>query len=83
MLDYLTGGRLEIGVGSGGNLRETVLAGLDPAEISDRYASGLALLETAAARRRVFFAPTQAEADDIVQAAPDRRPLPRGWPVWA
>jgi alkanesulfonate monooxygenase SsuD/methylene tetrahydromethanopterin reductase-like flavin-dependent oxidoreductase (luciferase family) len=47
MLDYLTGGRLEIGVGSGGNLRETVLAGLDPAEISDRYASGLALLETA------------------------------------
>ncbi len=47
MLDYLTGGRLEISVGGGGNPRETVLAGLDPAEIPARYASGLAVLEAA------------------------------------
>ena len=51
MLDYLTGGRLEIGVG-GGNPRETVLAGLDPAQIPGRYASGFAVLENADALRR-------------------------------
>jgi len=50
MLDYLTSGRLEIG--AGGNPRGTVLAGLDPAQIPGRYASGLAVLENADALRR-------------------------------
>ena len=50
MLDYLTSGRLEIG--AGGNPWETVLAGLDPAQIPGRYASGFAVLENADALRR-------------------------------
>jgi alkanesulfonate monooxygenase SsuD/methylene tetrahydromethanopterin reductase-like flavin-dependent oxidoreductase (luciferase family) len=80
MLDYLTGGRLEIGVGSSGNPRETVLAGLDPAEIPDRYASGLALLETAMTAPYLTRHDEFARFDHVpVRPRPRQQPAP---PIW-
>ena len=80
MLDYLTGGRLEIGVGAGGNPRETVLAGQDPAQIPGRYASGLAILEAA------MTVPYLTRRDEFAQFGhvpvrprPRQQPAP---PIW-
>ena len=80
MLDYLTGGRLEIGVGAGGNPRETVLAGLDPAQIPGRYASGLAVLEAAMTIPYLTRHDEFARFDQVpVRPRPRQQPAP---PIW-
>ncbi len=80
MLDYLTGGRLEIGVGGGGNPRETILAGLDPAQIPDRYASGLAVLEAAMTAPYLTRHDQFARFDHVpVRPRPRQQPAP---PIW-
>lgn len=40
MLDYLSHGRLEIGIGPGAGTLEATVSGLDPADVRPRYASG-------------------------------------------
>ena len=45
MLDYLTHGRLEIGIGPGAGTIEAGLAGVDIEEVRPRYASGADLLD--------------------------------------
>jgi len=80
MLDYLTGGRLEIGVGGGGNPRETVLAGLDPAQIPDRYASGLNVLEAAMTAPYLTCHDEFIRLDHVpVRPHPRQQPAP---PIW-
>jgi alkanesulfonate monooxygenase SsuD/methylene tetrahydromethanopterin reductase-like flavin-dependent oxidoreductase (luciferase family) len=80
MLDYLTSGRLEIGVGGGGNPREAVLAGLDPAQIPGRYASGLAVLEAAMAAPYLTCHDEFVRFDRVpVRPRPRQRPAP---PIW-
>jgi alkanesulfonate monooxygenase SsuD/methylene tetrahydromethanopterin reductase-like flavin-dependent oxidoreductase (luciferase family) len=80
MLDYLTGGRLEIGAGGGGNPRETVQAGLDPAQIPGRYASGLAVLEAAMTAPYLTRHDEFARFDRVpVRPRPRQQPAP---PIW-
>ena len=45
MLDYLTHGRLEIGIGPGAGTIEAGLAGVDAQDVRPRYASGADLLD--------------------------------------
>jgi alkanesulfonate monooxygenase SsuD/methylene tetrahydromethanopterin reductase-like flavin-dependent oxidoreductase (luciferase family) len=45
MLDYLTHGRLEIGIGPGAGTIEAGLAGVDTQDVRPRYASGADLLD--------------------------------------
>jgi alkanesulfonate monooxygenase SsuD/methylene tetrahydromethanopterin reductase-like flavin-dependent oxidoreductase (luciferase family) len=80
MLDYLTAGRLEIGVGAGGNPRESVLAGVDPAEIRDRYESGVAVLDAAMASPYLTRQDQFARLDHVpIRPRPRQQPRP---PVW-
>jgi alkanesulfonate monooxygenase SsuD/methylene tetrahydromethanopterin reductase-like flavin-dependent oxidoreductase (luciferase family) len=80
MLDYLTTGRLDIGVGAGGDPRETIRAGLDPAHTRARYNSGMAVLEAALTQSHM------TRHDDYVQLdAVPLRPRPRQQPrppIW-
>src|SRR5262249_23953869 len=80
MLDYLTSGRLEIGVGAGGSPLETVQAGLEPAQIRARLASRLAVLE--AATHRPFVSQQDALFHrDRVLIRPGSRQQPKS-PIW-
>jgi alkanesulfonate monooxygenase SsuD/methylene tetrahydromethanopterin reductase-like flavin-dependent oxidoreductase (luciferase family) len=45
MLDYLSHGRLEIGIGPGAGTVEATMAGLDAQEVRPRYASGTDVLD--------------------------------------
>ena len=76
MLDYLTHGRFEIGVGAGGSPLETIQAGLDPTEIRARYASGLAVLEAAKDGPLVTRQDAFVRLDNV-----PIRPRPRRQPV--
>jgi alkanesulfonate monooxygenase SsuD/methylene tetrahydromethanopterin reductase-like flavin-dependent oxidoreductase (luciferase family) len=80
MLDYLTRGRLEIGVGAGGNPVETLQAGLDPAEIRTRFASGLAVLEAAMAGPFVTQQDAFVHLDHVpIRPRPRQQPRPSIW----
>src|SRR5271156_6756508 len=56
MLDYLTRGRLEIGIGPGAGAFEAQLAGLDPSTLRASYHSGAELLQQALDNVRTSFA---------------------------
>ena len=80
MLDYLTSGRLEIGLGAGGDPRETIRAGLDPAEIRERYNSGVAVLEAALTQPFVTRHDNYVRLDAVpLRPRPRQRPRP---PIW-
>lgn len=79
MLDYLTHGRLEIGLGLGSGTEESVFAGVDPAERRPRYQSGMEVFEAALA------APTFSHHDEFwnftdVPLVP--RPRSAHPPIW-
>jgi alkanesulfonate monooxygenase SsuD/methylene tetrahydromethanopterin reductase-like flavin-dependent oxidoreductase (luciferase family) len=80
MLDYLASGRLDIGLGAGGDPRETIRAGLDPNQTRARYHSGMAVLEAALTQ------PYVTRHDDYVRLdAVPLRPRPRQQPrppIW-
>jgi alkanesulfonate monooxygenase SsuD/methylene tetrahydromethanopterin reductase-like flavin-dependent oxidoreductase (luciferase family) len=80
MLDYLTNGRLDIGLGADGDPRETIRAGLDPADIRARYHSGIAVLEAALTRPYVTRHDDYVRLDAVpVRPRPRQQPRP---PIW-
>lgn len=78
MLDYLTRGRLEIGLGPGVG-GEPVKAGLDPEEIRPRYASGAAVIGKYLKNHRVTHEDAFTKLDDVPIIPAMRQSAPSVW----
>jgi alkanesulfonate monooxygenase SsuD/methylene tetrahydromethanopterin reductase-like flavin-dependent oxidoreductase (luciferase family) len=74
MLDQLSGGRLEVGLGKGGNPYELLAYGINPGEALERYASTFDELIRALVSG-VIGAPAAAAGDEP-GTAPDGAPMP-------
>ena len=79
MLDYLTHGRLEIGIGPGVGAIEAGLAGVDPEEVRPRYASGAELLDKYLSGSRVTHQDAFYNLTDVPIVPQMRQTHP---PVW-
>ena len=79
-VDHLSGGRLEVGLGTGGGYRQFAAFGVDPATYVARFNEGLALMKRLWTEERV-------DADGrfwrLVDAAMEPKPCQRPWPpIW-
>jgi alkanesulfonate monooxygenase SsuD/methylene tetrahydromethanopterin reductase-like flavin-dependent oxidoreductase (luciferase family) len=79
MLDYLTGGRLEVGIGPGAGVSESVKAGLDAEEIRPRYSSGAEVLAKYLTGKRVTHHDDFYNLDDVPIVPRMRQDSPRVW----
>src|SRR5579862_170890 len=80
MLDQLTGGRLELGVGRGSSMFELQMMALDPAETRDRYQEAMDVVLTALTAGRVTYSGRYYAYDDCrLELEPVQRPYP---PLW-
>jgi probable F420-dependent oxidoreductase len=79
-LDQLTGGRIDVGVGSGGRGRPFAAFGLDPARYITRFTEGLALMKALWTQDRVTF---DGEFWQLRDAAMEPKPAQQPYPpVW-
>ena len=80
MLDHLSGGRFEFGVGKGASPIELGLYGVDPANTEAQYAEALAVLKQALTRKTVDFEGRFYTFKDVpMELAPLQQPLPPMW----
>jgi alkanesulfonate monooxygenase SsuD/methylene tetrahydromethanopterin reductase-like flavin-dependent oxidoreductase (luciferase family) len=80
ILDQLTNGRLDVGVGSGVSPYELAYFGVDPAEARDRYAETLTAVTEALATGRMRHVGVLLRDYDVeLSVAPVQRPHP---PLW-
>ena len=80
ILDQLTGGRLDVGVGSGVSPYELAYFGVDPSEARARFAETLAVVRTALATGRMTHQGTLLRDYDVeLSVGPVQRPHP---PLW-
>ena len=80
MLDQLSGGRLEIGVGRGISPIESTLYGRDPAEAQERFDEVLAILRLAWSQPQIDFDGKHYTFHNVlVQLKPSRQPHPPMW----
>jgi probable F420-dependent oxidoreductase len=80
-VDRLSHGRLDLGVGAGGNGRQFNAFGVDPKTFVGSFTEGLALMKAAwADEERVTFHGRFRDVDDLaIQPKPVQRPHP---PIW-
>jgi probable F420-dependent oxidoreductase len=79
-LDQLTGGRIEVGVGSGGRGRPFAAFGLDAARYVTRFTEGIALMKALWTQDRVTF---DGEFWQLRDAAMEPKPVQKPYPpVW-
>ena len=80
MLDHLSGGRFEFGVGKGASPIELGLYGVDPANTEPQFAEALAVLMQALTQDRVDFEGTFYRFRDVpIELKPLQQPHP---PIW-
>lgn len=80
MLDHLSGGRFEFGVGKGASPIELSFYGIDPANAEAQYAEALTVLRQALTEDRVDFEGQFYRFRNIpVELAPLQRPHPPMW----
>jgi alkanesulfonate monooxygenase SsuD/methylene tetrahydromethanopterin reductase-like flavin-dependent oxidoreductase (luciferase family) len=80
ILDQLSGGRLDVGVGSGVSPYELAYFGVDPSEARPRFAETLAAVRTALATGRMTHRGTLLRDYDVeLSVGPVQRPHP---PLW-
>lgn len=80
MLDHLSNGRLEFGVGKGASPIELSLYGVDPADTEPRYAEALKVVMQALTQERVDFEGRFYRFRDVpVTMRPLQRPHPPMW----
>jgi probable F420-dependent oxidoreductase len=79
-LDQLSGGRLEIGVGTGGKMRPFAAFGVDPARYVARFTEGLALMKALWTEPSVTFDGEFWQLKDMgMEPKPVQKPYP---PIW-
>jgi probable F420-dependent oxidoreductase len=79
-LDQLTGGRIEVGVGSGGRGRPFAAFGLDAARYVTRFTEGITLMKALWTQDRVTF---DGEFWQLRDAAMEPKPVQKPYPpVW-
>ncbi len=79
-LDQLSGGRIEIGVGTGGPGREFAAFGVDPARYVARFTEGLELMKALWTQQRVTFDGEFWQLSDAaMEPKPAQKPYP---PLW-
>jgi probable F420-dependent oxidoreductase len=79
-LDQLSGGRLEIGVGTGGGVRPFAAFGVDPGRYVARFTEGLALMKALWTEPRVTF---DGEFWQLKDAAMEPKPVQKPYPpIW-
>jgi probable F420-dependent oxidoreductase len=79
-LDQLTGGRIEVGVGSGGRGRPFAAFGLDGARYVTRFTEGITLMKALWTQHRVTF---DGEFWQLRDAAMEPKPVQKPYPpVW-
>jgi alkanesulfonate monooxygenase SsuD/methylene tetrahydromethanopterin reductase-like flavin-dependent oxidoreductase (luciferase family) len=80
MLDQMSGGRYEIGVGRGISPIESSFYGVDAAEGAERYAESLAIVSAGLRESQITFHGKFYELDNVpLEIAPFQRPFPRFW----
>ena len=80
MLDQLSGGRLEVGVGRGISAHELTYYGVDPGEAQARYVEALSIVLAALTGRTLTFeGKFYAFRDVPIELAPVQKPHP---PLW-
>lgn len=80
MLDQLSGGRLDVGIGRGISPLETALYGRDPATSQEVYDEALTILKAALSQRVVNFDGKYFSYHDItLEVEPVQKPIP---PLW-
>lgn len=80
MLDNLTGGRLQVGVGKGISPLEHRFFGYDPDEARDRFEETLAVLVEGLTHDRLSFTGRFHRFDDLpMELAPKQQPYPPFW----
>ncbi|MBO0810042.1 MAG: LLM class flavin-dependent oxidoreductase [Actinobacteria bacterium] len=79
-LDQLSGGRLEVGIGTGGRGRQFAAFGVDPDRYVARFSEGLALMKALWTEPRVTF---DGEFWQLTDAAMEPKPFQKPFPpVW-
>lgn len=79
-LDQLSRGRIEIGIGTGGNGRQFAAFGVDPARYVARFTEGLALMKALWTDSRVTFDGEFWQLQDAaMEPKPFQKPFP---PIW-
>jgi alkanesulfonate monooxygenase SsuD/methylene tetrahydromethanopterin reductase-like flavin-dependent oxidoreductase (luciferase family) len=80
MLDHMSGGRLELGVGRGVSPYEVAYYGVDPAKAQAMYVEALQVILGALATRTLSFAGEHYNFHDVpIELEPVQRPHP---PLW-
>jgi len=80
MLDHLSGGRLELGVGRGVSPYEVGYHGLDPARTRSMFQEALEVLVAGMTSARLTYRGAHYQYDDVpMELAPLQRPYP---PLW-
>jgi alkanesulfonate monooxygenase SsuD/methylene tetrahydromethanopterin reductase-like flavin-dependent oxidoreductase (luciferase family) len=80
MLDNLTGGRLQVGVGRGISPLEHTFWGHEPDSSHDRFSETLAVLVAGLTSDRLSHTGTYFQFDDLpMELAPKQRPYPPFW----
>lgn len=79
MLDYLTRGRLEIGIGPGAGTAEAALAGIDTQQVRPRYISGAELLDKYLSGSRITHQDAFYNLADVPIVPQMRQTHPRVW----
>jgi probable F420-dependent oxidoreductase len=79
-LDQLSGGRIEVGVGSGGRFRAFSAFGVDPATFVSRFTEGLALMKACWTEPRIDFDGRFWQVSNAaMEPKPVQKPRP---PIW-
>ncbi len=80
MLDHMSGGRLELGVGRGVSPYEVAYFGVDPAKAQPMYIEALSVILRALTAKSVTFAGEHYNFSDVpIELEPVQRPHP---PLW-